>query len=68
MRNATFVLALAAAYFVGWTGSYILFWVLRGDTIPFNYYFDYLFAAWTFGGIEGASQFMLIGSIVLLSL
>jgi membrane protein implicated in regulation of membrane protease activity len=52
-------------YFVAWTGSYILTWVLRGDIIDFTNYFPYLVAAWTGGGLEGLPQFMLILSIAI---
>ena len=65
MRNVFWAIAFVVAYFVAWTGSYVLFWVLRGDSIEFTYYFQALFAAWTFGGIEGGPQLMLIFSFVM---
>ena len=54
-----------SAYFVAWTASYILTWVSRGDDVRFTYYFDYLIAAWTFRGLEGVPQFMLVISILI---
>jgi hypothetical protein len=61
----SYVVSLTALYFVAWTGGYVLTWVSRGDTIEFRYYFGYLYAAWTFGGLEMVPQFMLFLSIIL---
>ena len=64
VRYLPYFVGLIAMYLVAWTASYILTWVLRGDTIDFAYYFSYLCAAWTGGGLE-VPQSMLILSVIL---
>ena len=63
-KFTVWLIALVGTYFIAWTCSYVLTWILRGDTIEFTYYFDYLVAAWTFTGME-LPPFMLALSMIL---
>ena len=52
MKWILYVGGLVVSFFVAWTGAFALTWTLRGDTIPFQYYFDYLLAVVTLSGGE----------------
>jgi hypothetical protein len=52
------------SFLVAWTAAFGLAWALRGDTIPFQYYFHYLFAVVTLSGGE-IVPFMLVLTTIL---
>ena len=43
---------LITLYFVAWSIAYLLAFASRGDSISFEYYFEYLWLGWSFSGGE----------------
>jgi hypothetical protein len=53
-----------AVYFVSWCAAWFLMFALRGDDLNFQYFFQYLGAAWSFSAGELAA-FIWLGSLVI---
>ena len=64
MRYATNLLRYAGYYFLSWFLAYFLTLFLRGDSLDFDYFLEYLFLGWTFTGFE-VPTFMWMFSIVI---
>jgi len=51
-------------YAIAWTISYVAMFSLRGDSLDFSYYFEYLAWGWSFSGGE-LPTFIWLSSLVL---
>jgi hypothetical protein len=51
-------------YVLSWFLAYVLTFLLRGDSLDFGYFLEYLFLGWTFTGFE-LPMFMWMFSIVI---
>jgi len=52
MRNVMNVFRYGGYYFLSWSLAYVLTFLLRGDTLDFGFFFEYLVLGWTFSGFE----------------
>jgi len=52
MKWVLYSLGIVTSFVAAWTGTFVLTFLSRGDTIPFEYYFDYLLAVVTLSGGE----------------
>jgi hypothetical protein len=64
MRFVTNLLLYGGYYLLSWFLAYVLTFLLRGDTLDFGFFIDYLFLAWTFTGFE-LPMFMWLTSLVI---
>jgi hypothetical protein len=68
MKWLLYSVGLLTSFFAAWTGAFILTWVSRGDTIPFEYYFNYLLAVITLSGGEIVPFMFLLTCILFIPL
>ena len=64
MGYVTNGLLYAGYYFLSWFLAYALTFLLRGDTVDFGFFLEYLVLGWTFTGFE-LPMFMWMFSIVI---
>jgi hypothetical protein len=60
----TNLLRYVGYYFLSWSLAYVLTFLLRGDTVDFGFFFEYLILGWTFTGFE-LPMFIWMFSIVI---
>jgi hypothetical protein len=64
MRYATNLFRYSGYYVLSWFLAYVLTLLLRGDTLDFGFFLEYLVLGWTFTGFE-LPMFMWMFSIII---
>ncbi len=62
------VLLSLSLYAVAWTISYVGMFLLRGDGLSAQYYFEYLMLGWSFSGGELPSYIWLYSMVIFLAM
>ena len=66
MRYVTKLFRYAGYYFLSWFLAYFLILFLRGDSLDFGYFLEYLILGWTFTGLELPTLMWMFSIVIFL--